>query len=100
MALRLFGFKSRPPVDLTIEQLPLAEELKNLLIRRHRMVLTKEQPMIARSQSLGDRFSSPADIHFSVIPKDDHTRNVLIMFEPSEPGAGERRRNAKAKKRS
>jgi two-component system, chemotaxis family, CheB/CheR fusion protein len=98
-ALRLFGFKSRPPVDLTIDQLPLPEELKNLLIRRHRMVLTKEQPMIARSRLLGPRFSSAADIHFSVIPKDDRTKNVLIMFEPSEAGSSERSRNAKGKKR-
>lgn len=100
MALRLFGFKSRPPVDLTIDQLPLSEELKNSLIRRHRMVLTKEQPMIARSQLLGGRFNSQADIHFGVIPKDDHTRNVLIMFEAkAEEAKAQDKRNAKGKKR-
>ena len=83
MALRLFGFKSKPPMDLTIEQLPLSESLKKLLIRRHRMVLTKEQPLVARSQLLGDRASTIADIHFSVIPDENRAKNVLIMFEPS-----------------
>ena len=82
MALRLFGFKSRPPVNLTIDQLPVSDQLKKLLIRRHRAVLSKEQPMIARSQFLGDRLHSTADIHFSVIPREDRSKNVLIMFEP------------------
>jgi two-component system CheB/CheR fusion protein len=82
MALRLFGFKSRPPMDLTVDQLPLPRELKNLLIRRHRSTLSKEQPQVARAQDLGTRLQTSADIHFSVIPREDHTKNVLIMFEP------------------
>jgi two-component system CheB/CheR fusion protein len=81
-ALRLFGFKSKPPMDITIDQLPLSRELKSLLIRRHRTVLEKEQPIVARAQSLGDRLNSISDIYFSVIPKEDRSRNVLIMFEP------------------
>ena len=96
MALRLFGFKSKPPVDLTIDQLPLSESLKNLLIRRHRAVLVKEQPIVARGQDLGSRFNSMADIHFSVIPREDRTNNVLIMFEPTAQkpdGSAERKRN-------
>jgi two-component system CheB/CheR fusion protein len=83
MALRLFGFKSKPPVDLTIDQLPLPSDLKNLLIRRHRAVLLKGQPIVTRGQDLGSRFGSMADIHFSVIPREDRTNNVLIMFEPT-----------------
>jgi two-component system CheB/CheR fusion protein len=83
MALRLFGFKSRPPVDLTLDQLPVSEDLRSLLLRRHRSVLVKEQPVIAREQFLGGRLGMTADIHFSMIPKEDRTKNVLIMFEPS-----------------
>jgi len=81
-ALRLFGFKSKPPMDLTIDQLPLSQELKTALIRRHGIVLLKEQPMVARAQSLGIGLNSVADIHFSFIPREDKSRNVLIMFEP------------------
>src|SRR6266404_671586 len=81
-ALRVFGFKSKPPVDLTIEQLPLSEELRKLLIRRHQTVLMKGQPMIARAQSMGGKLKSSADIHFSVLPKEDRTKSVLIIFEP------------------
>ena len=82
MALRLFGFKSKPPMDLTIDQLPLSDSLRTLLMRRHRSLLTNEQPIIARGRSLGGKLGLTADIHFSLIPKEDHTKNVLIMFEP------------------
>ena len=81
-ALRLFGFKNKPPMDLTIEQLPLSQSLKALLIRRHRQILINEKPNIARKQFLGDQLKSVADIHFSVILREDRTRNVLMMFEP------------------
>lgn len=81
MALRLFGFKSKPPVDLTVDQLPLSRNLRSVLIRRHRTVLMKHQPQVARAQDLGSRLNSVADIHFSVIPREDKTNSVLIMFE-------------------
>jgi two-component system CheB/CheR fusion protein len=86
MALRLFGFKSKPPMDLTIDQLPLSDHLRNLLVRRHRAVLLKGEPAVAYSQDLGTRLKTVADIHFSVIPREDHTQNVLIMFEPTAKG--------------
>jgi two-component system CheB/CheR fusion protein len=81
-ALRLFGFKNKPPMDLTVDQLPLSQPLKALLIRRHRQTLLNEEPNIARKQFLGDQLKSVADIHFSVIPREDRSKNVLIMFEP------------------
>jgi hypothetical protein len=43
----------------------------------------KEEAIVAREQFLGGRLGTTADIHFSMIPKEDHTKNVLIMFEPS-----------------
>lgn len=82
MALKLFGFKSKPPINLTLDQLPLSDKMRQLLMRRHRAVLMKEQPMIARAQDLGARFNAVADVHFSIIAREDHTNNVLIMFEP------------------
>jgi hypothetical protein len=79
-------------VDLTIDQLPLSESMRSMLIRRHRAVLLKEQPMVARGQDLGPRFGSTADVHFSVIPREDRTRNVLIMSEqqPADRNAADR----------
>ena len=99
MALRLFGFKSKPPVDLTIDQLPLSESLKNLLIRRHRAVLVKEHPILARGQYLGDRVNSVADIHFSLIPREDRGKDVLIMFEPRDSEGKRKGEDTKRKKR-
>src|SRR5436309_1845036 len=90
-ALRLFGFKNKPPMEITIDQLPLSSELRNVLIRRHRAVLLKEEPAIAHGQFLGGKLNLTADIHFSVIPREDRTNNVLIMFEPSSgPGSAQK----------
>jgi two-component system, chemotaxis family, CheB/CheR fusion protein len=80
-ALRLFGFKNKPPMDVTIDQLPVSRELRNTLIRRIRTVLVKEAAVVARNQSLGGKHNAKADIHFSLIPKEDRSNNVLIMFE-------------------
>ena len=84
-ALRLFGFKDKPPMELTIDQLPLSPELRNALVRRHRSVLVKQAPTITRNQHLGGKVNVTADIHFSVIPREDHSKSVLIMFDPGLP---------------
>jgi two-component system CheB/CheR fusion protein len=102
MALRLFGFKSKPPMDLNVEQLPLSRELKALLIRRHRAVLLQDRPMVARKQFLGNRVGSTADIHFSVIRREDRTKNVLIVFETNDgvrPKTGSKNSKPSSKKK-
>jgi hypothetical protein len=81
MALKLFGFKSKPPVDLQMEQLPVPEDLRSLIIRRHGAVLAKKQPIVARHQSMPGHFKWPVNIHFSMVNQDDRTDRVLIMFE-------------------
>lgn len=99
--LRLFGFKTKPPVELALEQLPLPEKLRGLIVRRHRAVLLKQQPSLARGMELGDNLPV-VDIHFSLIPKDEHTNNVLIMFEPQSQvhrRDGGQRPNAKGRNR-
>jgi two-component system CheB/CheR fusion protein len=100
MALRLFGFKTKPPMDLTIEQLPISEDLRSLLIRRHRSVLVKELPVIARGQFVGGKLGLTADIHFSVIPSEDRTNNVLIMFEPTSGESAEKNEKNQKKESS
>jgi two-component system CheB/CheR fusion protein len=82
MALRMFGFKSKPPVGFNLEQLALPEAVRTLMIRRHRAVLLKQRPMVLRAQVMDGR-SKPMDIHFSTVTEEDHSVNVLIMFEPS-----------------
>jgi hypothetical protein len=61
---------------------PVVPESEGVTIRRHRQILINEKPNIARKQFLGDQLKSVADIHFSVILREDRTRNVLMMFEP------------------
>ncbi len=48
--------------------------------------------MVARAQFLGDRLNSVADIHFSVIPREDKSTNVLITFEPNGGSGGARKK--------
>ena len=98
-ALRLFGFKDKPPVELTIDQLPLSQELRTVLLRRHRAVLVKEEPAIARGHFLGGKLNLRADIHFSVIPREDRAKNVLIMFEPSSDGGVPQKKETNLKNR-
>jgi hypothetical protein len=31
---------------------------------------------------MGEKYGAVADIHFSIIPREDRSKNVLIMFEP------------------
>jgi two-component system CheB/CheR fusion protein len=108
MALRLFGFKSRPPVEFQLEQLPLTESLRKLMMRRSRAVLVRQKPMMARSVELPGKPYPLVDIHFSVVERDDRANEVLIMFEPrsfanaavakENPGPTNRRGAKKAKK--
>ena len=89
MALRLFGFRSKPPVSLQLEQLPIPPDIRNLLIRRHRGVLVKQRATVAKNQSIGRKEHPRFDVHVSLIPREDHTKNVLIMFEPRGGTAAE-----------
>jgi two-component system, chemotaxis family, CheB/CheR fusion protein len=83
--IRVFGFKTKPPMELQLEQLPFPQALRSLIVRRHRSVLVNKQPSVARGMELGGTLPL-VDIHFSIIPKDERTNNVLIMFEP-QPGS-------------
>jgi two-component system CheB/CheR fusion protein len=86
MALRLFGFKSKPPIEFQLEQLPLTESLRNLIMRRSRAVLLRQKPMIARGIELPGKVYPLVDIHFSFVERDDRANDVLIMFEPRSMG--------------
>jgi two-component system CheB/CheR fusion protein len=79
-ALRLFGFKSKALVDFQLEQLPLPGQLRSLIVRRHRAVLLKQQPTVARGQRIEGKRGT-LDIHFSVIRDQERGSKVLIMFE-------------------
>jgi hypothetical protein len=85
MALRLFGFRSKPPVELRLDQLPLPEPVRNLIIRRHRTALEKRKSLIARKQPLLGKANSVADIHFNPVNREDES-SVLITFEINAAG--------------
>ena len=73
--------------------------LKSGLIRRHRTVLERQQPTVARAQFLGARLNSVADIHFSVIPREDKSNSVLIIIEPDGGGAVRKKKKTNRKRK-
>jgi two-component system, chemotaxis family, CheB/CheR fusion protein len=85
MALRLFGFKSRPPMEVTLDHLPVPEALRKLMIRRHRSTLLKQQPVVARNWSVGGKTNPTADVHFRFIPWAGRGSSVLVMFNLHVP---------------
>ena len=87
MALKLFGFRSKPPVEFQMEQLPVPEHLRALLVRRHRAVLIKKEPIVARQQTIPGYYKWPVNIHFSTVSQDQRGERVLIMFELLNSGA-------------
>jgi len=86
MAMRLFGLKSRPPIEFHLEQLPLTEALRNLIIRRSRAALLQQRTMVARAVQLPGKVHSSVDIHFSFVKREDRQSDVLVVFEPRSPG--------------
>ncbi len=107
MALRLFGFRSKPPVDLHLEQLPLPESQRTMIVRRLTAVLIKHTPVIARNQAIGQN-GRRFDVHFSAVPHDDHSSKILVMFEAKgervlrekDAGAGNGARRSKTKRKA
>jgi len=88
MALRLFGFKTNPPIEFQLEQLPLPAPLRKLLTRRARGVLARHKPVIVRNIALQGTIYPLVDIHFSFVEREDRGSDVLIMFEPQSPNPG------------
>jgi two-component system, chemotaxis family, CheB/CheR fusion protein len=85
MALRLFGFRSKPPVALHLEQLPAPGAIRKSIIRRHRAVLENRRPTVGRNLQLGAKPRTHFDIHLSLVQRDNRPNDVLIMFEPRQP---------------
>jgi len=98
-ALRLFGFKSKPPVEFQLEQLPLPEPLRNLIVRRSRNVLLRQKPVIARNIALPGKLYPLVDLHFSFVEREDRNSDVLIMFEPRSAPASVGSRSSQRKTR-
>jgi two-component system, chemotaxis family, CheB/CheR fusion protein len=85
MALRLFGFRSKPPMALRLDQLPLPGPVRNLILRRHRAALSERKPLTISKQTLSGK-TTPVDIHINPVSQGDES-SVLITFEMNESEA-------------
>ena len=73
-------------MELRLDQLPLPDPVRNLVIRRHRAAIEQRKTLIARKQALLGKASSVVDIHFSPVNREDES-SVLITFELNDSDA-------------
>jgi len=103
MALRLFGFKSRPSVELDLGQLPVEHSARQQIVQRVRATLIKRKPVALRDFTLRDGVPRTADISFSMVEREGRPPTVLLVFRPpNSQGSGKgssRRRSAAAGKK-
>ncbi len=83
MALRLFGFKSRPPVELDLGQLPVENSARQQIVQRVRATLAKKKPTVLRRFTLPDGVTRIVDVNFSLVEREGRPSTVLLVFRPA-----------------
>jgi hypothetical protein len=70
-----------------------------LMVRRSRVVLLRQKPVIVRNITLPGKLYPLADIHFSFVEREERVSDVLIMFEPASESKSQntKREAARAK---
>jgi two-component system CheB/CheR fusion protein len=82
-AQELFGLTGTSVIGLTLSQLPIDNELRKSLVRRHAVVVEKLKPVSIKDQEFsGSRFGDAFDIHFMPVSRAGTPQSVLIMFGP------------------
>jgi two-component system CheB/CheR fusion protein len=81
-AKKLFGFANPSDQGLTIEELPLDNNTRKALVRRHRMVSESGKPASIRNCHLiTNRMDGYADIHFTPLAGATSGRGMIVVFE-------------------
>jgi two-component system CheB/CheR fusion protein len=106
-AQELFGLTGTSVIGLGLSQLPIENDLRKSLVKRHASVVEKLKPVsIKQHEFKGGRFGDVFDIHFMPVSRAGTPQSVLIMFGPlsiAENAAkrngtnGSRRKNSKPK---
>ena len=83
-AQRLFGVGPTSVVGVSVDQLPMSDELRKSIVRRCRFVATKNKPTVLKDEKFQTaNFEGSFDLHFTPLSREtDHMDGVLIMFGP------------------
>ena len=82
LAMKLFGFKAKPSVQLDLEQLPISESARKQFKRKHQTALQKNGSASITGESLGLSGYENANVQFTCVPQ-GNAKNVLVMIERS-----------------
>ena len=92
-ATRLFGLGAKSVVGLQLNQVPVAEKLRGLLMRNYRDVLSRNRPKSVRGFFVEmESFKGPVNLQLTPLTE-DRTRSVIIGIEPVESSGGNARQN-------
>ncbi|MCU1307286.1 MAG: Chemotaxis protein methyltransferase CheR [Acidobacteriaceae bacterium] len=85
----LFGLTGTSVIGLSLSQLPIDNNLRKSLVRRHATVVERMKPVSIKEQAFkGSRFGDAFDIHFMPVSRAGTPQSVLIMFGPLRMAQG------------
>jgi PAS domain S-box-containing protein len=88
-AQELFGLAGSSVIGLTLSQLPIENNLRKSLVRRHASVVERMKPVSLKEQPFkGSKFGDAFDIHFMPVSRAGTPQSVLIMFGPRRSAQG------------
>jgi two-component system CheB/CheR fusion protein len=99
LAMKLFGFKTKPAVQLDLEQLPISESARKQFKRKHQSALKKNGAASITGESLGLAGYENANVQFTCVPQ-GNAKNVLVMIERSPTGGRNGRNGASSRPRA
>lgn len=90
MARQTFGFAQPSEQGMRVEELPLDQNTRKAMLRRHHQVLrTGKESNIHQSHIVTNRYEGPADIRFTPLSSPDNAgRGVIVMFQVDRPIKG------------
>jgi len=93
-AARLFGLAARSIVGLQLKQLPFEQTLRDILVRKHREVLSHGKVKSVRNCRVDiGSFLGEVNVQFTPLLSENTSESVIIVFEPFAAGSSEFRRN-------
>jgi PAS domain S-box-containing protein len=93
-AQELFGLTGTSVIGLGLSQLPIDNNLRKSLVKRHASVVERLKPVsIKQHEFKGSRFGDSFDIHFMPVSRAGTPQSVLIMFGPLSVAQNASKRN-------
>jgi two-component system, chemotaxis family, CheB/CheR fusion protein len=101
-ATRLFGQQSATMVNLELSQVPMDPDVRQPLMRKHKLAVEKGKPQTLHFDSMRTgKTTSAMQVLFTPVSQEGTPQSVLIMFSPEAPAPALRpKKSTKAAKSS